>query len=434
MKRYRTIHVVLGLLAAAGVGGAAEMSLSDAIEIALENSPEVAAAQAEVEFAEQSVRVAGASSLPTLAASGSYGQFSGDVLFGRFIPGVPGDGATDVGPYNNNTTAAIELTQVLYAGGGIGAAKRAGGVEQRMAAEGLRNRRRDLSYRVTRTYFEVLLAERSAEVAARSVERSQEGLKTVRLRHAEQEALQFELLGAEGQVAADELSLLKATNNLDLARRALSRLLGRQAEDGLSLSGSLEDPLAVPPEVQGVADVVGANPGARMAGLDVERADAAFAQARSVGRAKLELKAVYTYIDNELFFKGDYAGAVVNLSIPFFQDVRAGSAAKQQAQARKRQAEAILEDVESGLRLQAVAAYRRLEESIVTIEAAQMNVEYHRERYRVTLSGYREELVTFSDVLDRHDDLQQAELEVLGAQFQNRLQEAEIQRLVGDGS
>jgi cobalt-zinc-cadmium efflux system outer membrane protein len=346
---------------------------------------------------------------------------------------VPGDGATDVGPYNN-TTAAIELTQVLYAGGGIGAAKRAGGVEQRMAAEGLRNRRRDLSYRVTRTYFEVLLAERSAEVAARSVERSQEGLKTVRLRHAEQEALQFELLGAEGQVAADELSLLKATNNLDLARRALSRLLGRQAEDGLSLSGSLEDPLAVPPEVQGVADVVGANPGARMAGLDVERADAAFAQARSVGRAKLELKAVYTYIDNELFFKGDYAGAVVNLSIPFFQDVRAGSAAKQQAQARKRQAEAILEDVESGLRLQAVAAYRRLEESIVTIEAAQMNVEYHRERYRVTLSGYREELVTFSDVLDRHDDLQQAELEVLGAQFQNRLQEAEIQRLVGDGS
>jgi outer membrane protein TolC len=202
----------------------------------------------------------------------------------------------------------------------------------------------------------------------------------------------------------------------------------------LSLSGSLEDPLAVPPEVQGVADVVGANPGARMAGLDVERADAAFAQARSVGRAKLELKAVYTYIDNELFFKGDYAGAVVNLSIPFFQDVRAGSAAKQQAQARKRQAEAILEDMESGLRLQAVAAYRRLEESIVTIEAAQMNVEYHRERYRVTLSGYREELVTFSDVLDRHDDLQQAELEVLGAQFQNRLQEAEIQRLVGDGS
>jgi len=434
MKRIHLTLVMCGLLAATGGGGAAEMSLSDAVSLALENSPEVAAAKAEVEFADQSVRAAGAGSLPTLAVSGSYGQFSGDVLFGRFIPGVPGDGATDVGPYNTNSTAAAELTQVLYAGGAIGAAKRVGGVEQRMAAEGVRERRRDISYRVTRAYFEVLLAERRAEVAARSVERSQEGLNTVRLRHAEQEALQVELLGAEGQVAADELSLLQANNDLDLARRALNRLLGRSQEEPLSLSGSLEDRLAVPPEAQGVDDAMGANPAVRLAALDVERADAAFSQARSVGRAKLELKALYTWIDNELFFKGDYAGAVLNLSIPIFQDARAGSAAKNQARARKRQAEAVLEDAESGLKLQTVAAYRKLDASIATVGAAQKNLAYHLERYRVTLSGYREELVTFSDVLDRHDDLQQAELDVFGAQYQARLQEAEIRRLVGDGS
>jgi cobalt-zinc-cadmium efflux system outer membrane protein len=417
-----------------GAAVAEEISLSDAIALALENSPEMAVAKAQVEFADQSVRAAGAGSLPTLAVSGSYGRFSGDVLFGRFIPGVPGDGATDIGPYDTNSTAAVELTQVLYAGGSIGAAKRAGGVEQRMAAEDARKRSGDLSYKVIRAYYDVLLADHRAEVAARSVERSQEGLKTVRLRHAEQEALQVELLGAEGQVAADELSLLQANNDLDLARRALNRLLGRSQEDALSLSGSLEDGLAVPPETRGVEDAAVASPTVRLAALDVERADAAFAQARSVGRAKLELKALYTWIDNELFFKGDYAGAVVNLSIPFFQDARAGSAAKNQARARKRQAEAVLEDAESGLRLQAVAAYRKLEESAATVGAAQKNLEYHRERYRVTLSGYREELVTFSDVLDRHHDLQQAELGVFGAHYQTRLQEAEIQRLVGGGS
>ena len=434
MKRIQWTLVVSGILAVAGAASAAEISLSDAIALALENNPEVAAAQAEIEFAEQAVRAAGAGSLPTLAASGSYGQFSGDVLFGRFIPGVPGDGATDVGPYNTNSTAAVELTQVLYAGGGIGAAKKAGGVEQRMAVEGVRERSRDLSYRVTRAYFDVLLAKRRAEVAARSVERSQEGLKTVRLRHAEQEALQVELLGAEGQVAADELGLLQANNDLDLARRALNRLLGRSQEEALSLNGSLEDRLTVPPEAQGLENAAGASSGVRLAALDVERADAAFAQARSVGRAKLELKALYTWIDNELFFKGDYAGAIVNLSIPIFQDARAGSAAKHQARARKRQAEAVLEDAESGLKLQAVAAYRKLEESAATVGAAQKNLEYHQERYRVTLSGFREELVTFSDVLDRHDDLQQAELQVLGARYQARVQEAEIRRLVGAGS
>ena len=303
MRNIRLTLVLSGLLALSSAAGAAEMSLSDAISLALENSPEVAAAEAEVEFADQSVRAAGAGSLPTLAVSGSYGQFSGDVLFGRFIPGVPGDGATDVGPYNTNSTAAAELTQVLYAGGAIGAAKRAGGAEQRMAAEGVRERRRDLSYQVTRAYFEVLLAEQRAEVATRSVERSKEGLKTVTLRHAEQEALQVELLGAEGQVAADELSLLQANNDLDLARRALNRLLGRSQEEPLILGGSLQDRLAVPPEEAGVDDAMGANSGVRLAALNVERADAAFAQARSIGRAKLELKALYTWIDNELFFR-----------------------------------------------------------------------------------------------------------------------------------
>ena len=378
MKRIRLTLVMCGLLAVAVTTGAAEMSLSGAIALALENSPEVAVAQAEVEFAEQTVRAAGAGSLPTLAVSGSYGKFSGDVLFGRFIPGAPGDGATDVGPYDTNSTAAAELTQVLYAGGAIGAAKRAGGVEQRMAAEGVRDRRRDLSYRVTRAYFEVLLVEHRAEVAARSVERSQEGLKTVTLRHAEQEALQVELLGAEGQVAADELSLLQANNDLDLARRALNRLLGRAQEELLSLSGSLEDRIAVPPEAQGVDDATGANPALRLAALDVERAEAAFAQARSVGRAKLELKALYTWIDNDLFFKGQYGGAVINLSIPFFQDIRAGSAAKKQARAQKTRADAMLADAKSAVELQAIAAYRGLEEKMVAVEAARKNLEYHR--------------------------------------------------------
>ena len=84
-------------LAVAGAVGATGISLSEAVALALENSSEMAAAHAQIDFADQSVRAAGAGSLPTLALSGSYGQFSGDVLFGRFIPGVPGDGAADVG-------------------------------------------------------------------------------------------------------------------------------------------------------------------------------------------------------------------------------------------------------------------------------------------------------------------------------------------------
>ncbi len=433
MTWMRLPAVLVGFLLLAGAAFAGELSLADAIEIALADSSQMAAARAEAEAAEYGARAAGSVSWPTLSVSGSYGSFSGDVLYGRFIPGVPGDGAMSVAPYDRNTTAAVELKQVLYAGGGIDAAKRASGVTSLLAQEAMQLQRRELSYQVTRAYFEVLLAERRAAVASESIERAQEGLDMIRRRFAEQEALQLELFGAEGQLAADELVLLEANNDLDLARRSLARLLGRFHDEELILSGSLDKGLEVPPEATAVEDAATDNPSVRMAGLGVEQADAALGSARSLSRPKLELSAIYTWIDNELFFEGQYGGVAVNLSIPFLQDFKAGSAAKQQAQAQKARADAMLDDATSAARLQTVAAYRELEESLMAVEAARKSLDYHRERYRVTQSGFREEMVTFAEVLDRHDDLRRAELTLSGALFQARIREAEIRRLAGSG-
>jgi outer membrane protein TolC len=431
MTRVRPICVFVGALAVAAWAHAEELSLSDALEIALADSPQVAAARADVEFAEHGLRAAGSASWPTLAVSGSYGSFSGDVLYGRFIPGVPGDGAMPVDPYDRNATAAVELKQVLYAGGAIDAAKRASGVESRLAEEGLRKQRLELSYQVARAYFEVLLAEGRAEVARGSIERSQASLDLIEARFAEEEALKVELLGAEGQLAADQLALLEATNDLELARRSLNRLLGRPQEAELGLSGSLDDRLQVPAEAKAVEDATAASPGVRMAGLGLEGADAALGNAQSLSRPKIELSAVYTWINNELFFEGEYAGAVINLSIPFFQDVKAASAEKQRARAQKARAEAALSEATAAVELQTVAAYRGLDENMTAIKTARKNLEYHRERYRVTQSGYREQMVTFSEVLEGHEKLRQAELALSGALFATRIQEAEILRLVG---
>lgn len=433
MIRIRMIVVALGIAAIAGAAAAEELTLADAIEIGLTDSPTVADAEAEVESAAHGIRAAGSAAWPTLLLSGSYGTFDGDVRYGRFIPGVPGDGTFPVGPYDRNATAGVELKQVLYAGGGISSAKKASAVVDKLANEGLRERRRELSFEVTRAFYQVLLAERRAAVAAKSVERSQEGLDMIELRFAEQEALKVELLGAEGQLAADRLALLEATNDLGLARSSLNRLLGRPLDQAVSLEGSLDDRMQVPDESVGVESAATSNPVVRMAGLGAEKADAALGSARSLSRPKLELAAVYTWIDNDLFFKGQYGGAVINLSIPFFQDVRAGSAAKSQARAQKARADAMVADATSAMTLHTIAAYRALEQSLAAVDALTKNLDYHRERYRVTRSGYREEMVTFAEVLDRHDDLRQAELGLSAALFEARIKEAEIRRLAGSG-
>jgi outer membrane protein len=411
---------------------AEDLSLEQALESAVQNNPVVAAAAAEVEAAEAGIKNASAGFWPTLSASGSYGKFSGDVLYGRFIPGAPGDGVMPVGEYDTNTMANLELKQVLYAGGAIGAEKRLRDVERRIADQTLSDRRLEIEYRVTRGYYEAVLAEHRVEVAGHSVERSRDGLETVRARVAEQEALEVELLGARSRLAADELELLEASKALALATRTLDVLIGRQSGARLQLTTPLDPPLDLPPETEARNRAVENASAVRQAELMTVHADAAVGVARALGRPKLELVGLYSWIDNDLFFSGDYAAASLNLSIPFLQDIKAGRASKRAAEARGRQAAELRRDAIDQVGLAVDTRFGQLEVAKTAIDVARQNLEYESESYRVAQSAFREQLVTFSELLDRHDALAKAELALFEAQFEARMAEAEIRRLVGE--
>ncbi len=419
-------------LASAGGSGAEDLSLEEALQLAVESNPVIGAATAEVEAAEAGVKLASARFWPTLSAAGSYGTFSGDVLYGRFIPGAPGDGVVPVGEYDTNKMANLELKQVLYAGGAIGAEKRLRKVERQVAGQTLREHRLEIESQVTRTYYEAVLAEHRLEVAGRSVERSRDGLETVRARHAEQEALAVELLGARGKLAADELALLEAGKALGLAHRKLGVLIGSPSGEEFRLTTDLDPPLDLLPETEALSRAVATGPAVEQAKLMTDHAEAAVGVARALGRPKLELVGLYSWIDNDLFFKGDYAAASINLAIPFLQDIKAGRASKRVAEARSRQAAELRRGAVDRVGLEVETRFGQLEVALAAIEVARLNLEFQAENYRVTQSAFREQLVTFSELLDRHDALSKAELDLFGAQFEARMAEAEILRLVGD--
>jgi outer membrane protein TolC len=429
-----SVVFVVGVVALAAPCSSEELSLDLAMSVALEDNPMLEAASAQVDAAQQGERAASAAWMPSLSASGSFGSYDGDVLFGRFMPGAPGGGATEVGPYDTNFIAALELEQLLYDGGAISSSRRTSEVERRVAEEELRRGRLDVAFEVTRTFFAVLLAERRIEVADRGVARSDEGLEVVRLRLTEREALQVELLGAESQLAADRLALLDAGNQLALARQALNRLLGRELEANMDLAGSLEDRRPVVAESEGVLRATAESTAVQLARLGLERADATVGSASALRRPKLDLRAVYMRVDNDLIFDGDYVGAVVNLSIPFLRDWRSSSAALGQARALRRQAEALQRDMESNAKLEAQSAYRQLNQAYASIDVAERNLAYHQERHRVSLSAYREQLVTYGEVLEQHSELSRAEFALSEAHFGARIAEAEVRRIVGDYS
>ncbi len=429
----------MAMLVAGSVVSAQEpssLSLGEALAIAGQENPGMLAAAAMAESAEGGIQVAKAKLLPTLSLTASYNSLDGDAYFARLLappqPGQPPAEGVDVGEFDSTTLAILNLSQVIYAGGAHRAAVAGSRLEAQIASAELQGQQLDLDLAVTRAYYTTLLATRRLEVAGKNITRSEENLAVVKRRLAEEEALQAELLGAEAHLAADRHGLLQAENAASLSRLALSQLLGRDLPADVRLTDSLDGPEFQLSQEECVSRALDATPRLQAAGLRRELAVTQLARARALRKPKLELQGLYSWLDNEMLFKGTYYGVALNLSIPFLQDFTAGAGALGQARAQLSAAKSQQRDQESQVRLAVGQAIRRLQESYLAIVAAEKNLAYHREQHRVTESAFQEQLVTFADVLDNHVDLSQAELALVGAQYEARIAEAELKKIIGE--
>ena len=411
-----------------------ELSLSEAIEAAQQENFKINAGRESVEAAESGIRVSRAQYLPTLNVVGSYSDYTGKVFISRFLNPPDPTGEADVGPYNSTMAAMVQLSQTIYSGGAIGARVAGNRVGHRIAQQEFLRMQLDLTYEVTKAYYDVLLSERSVVVEQEAVRRSEETLETINRRFREGESLQVDVLGARSQLAADGQALLEAQNNFRFAQRALNRLMGRDSEGEIQLTGTLEKADSAVDEAESVRLALERNPQIQKANLEIELAESMVRGARAHYKPKLGIDAYFSYLDNEMLFKGTYYGATINLSIPFAQDIAAGGGAVGQARARVRLQENTLREFRSAISLLAQQAVRRVQESQKASGVAEEYLSYHRERYRVTQTAYEEQLVTFNELLDSQTGLVEAELKLYQSFYQAQLAGAELRRITGADS
>ena len=417
---------------------AEELSLEGALAMARQANPALQAVQRQAEAAAAEVDVARAELYPTLSARLSYADYSGDVFYNRFVspaPGVPPDPnapGTPVDDLSTTNAALLVLTQTLYSGGANGARVRAGQVEQQLAQNTVERDWRELAAQVERAYYDVLLAQQASTVSRASVERSRAALAAVEKRRQEEEALEVEALAARAQLDADELAQLRADNDARFARYELNRLLGRDPETDVTLTGDLATAGPAMDEAA-VLQAVGEHPSLAEARLQIELADELADLARAAYRPKLQLEGYYASLDNEMFFDGSYFGADVAVSVPFVRDVVLGRAGVRQAEAQRLAGEQALAATEAGLRLQARQAVRAADEARRAAEVARRAVDYHREKQRVTATAFGETLATSEDLAKANAELAEAELTLHGALHRARLADSELRRLAGGG-
>ena len=272
------------------------VSLAEAIELALAHSPAVHAARLDVEKTEAQVTGARSPVLPSVdlsvryvrnlaapnpfAGSGADGVFGGLSSLGwlqlnehartdgdpntnpltlqeylqRNGAGVRAAGGDPSGPDNvflveNQLTAGITITQLLYDGAAFAGLRAAAAVRD-MRAVAVRRTSLDVVNQTTQTYRGIQLAQAQVRVLDARIERVKDTLEDIRAKVARGVSPQIQQLTAEVELANIVTSRVQAQAQVEGLTDQLSRLLGLPPSQSLLLSDALkiDEPAALPTE------------------------------------------------------------------------------------------------------------------------------------------------------------------------------------------
>lgn len=253
--------LVLLLLWLAGSAGAAQgalswpshqfitqpLSLADALDLALQQNPNILRAKKELEAAQGVVIETRAVALPRVAVTGSFNALQpADVDTFRFptnVPGLPGGSQFGV---DQNWTSQVRLVQSIYEGGRMLSALRVARLTREQSGLNYQTAVADTVADVEIAYDDVLLAEQQITVQEASVDLLTQELSDTRRRFEAGTVPRFNVLRAEVELANARPRLIRARNSFRIAKNNLANLLGFNVpketfEDiPLNLSGKLQ--------------------------------------------------------------------------------------------------------------------------------------------------------------------------------------------------
>lgn len=375
-------------------------SLRSAWDTALRVDHQVQAAQRNTESADRSIAAARASRFPSITAQATYTALDNtpEAIF-QLPLGALGL-STIRQPIANERFVLSNVTVSLpvFTSGQTQAVIQAASAAHN-ATKGDENRTvLDVKLRVAETYIGVLRTQRALQVAQSNVISLRSLAADVQNAYDEGIVPKNDLLAAQVALADARQREIQASNNLDIARAAYNRLLGRPLTDPLALEEiSPEPPVA---DLQIVTQqALRTRP--ELAALS-EQAEAFRKQASSLRAAQLPQVAVSggnVFIQNDILVHQSVWSASVGVRWEFFD----GGVKRSQAGAFDQKAESLREqrsDALSAVELEVRQAWLETQEADKRIGVTQETLAQAEENLKVSRDRYTEGVGTNTETLD----------------------------------
>lgn len=408
------------------------LTLAECRERALAHSEELQQADLRLEQARLDRRIAATAALPRIEGSATGAYVAPDI-------DMMGMEMRMRGTY----MAGLTLTQPIYAGGKISAARRMARIGEEVAGEQRRKTRMEVLVEADNAYWTLVAVEGKVRMLE-SYAAQMDTLCTQTTAAVESGmAIENDRLRVEARRSEIDYQLQKARNGADLCRMSLCRVIGVGGDIRPVPTDTLFRPSA-PGELR--ADLE-ARPELRMLEQQVAIGEQQIRDARSAMLPTAGLSLGYTYYGNIKLqsmvdagggtyvpytqeFRDGLGLAMVAVKIPIFHW---GESRKKVCKARYELQHAQL-DLQKNTRLMTLEveqAIRNVEDGYRMIRTAELALSQAEENLRVMRNRHAAQMAPLTDLLDAQSQWQQAASNRIEAQTQYRIYETEYLRATG---
>ncbi len=371
-------------------------TLEQAWQQALAVDQQLMAGAASIDAAARELDAAAAQRYPLAGVSSQYTVRDNEPSFLITTPLLP---YTFASPYQQAEDLSFEgrVDLPLYTGGRVTNQIATAECTVRATECQLARYRVDLKMRVAEDYVAVLRCEQEVLVAE-SHERSLAGhAHDTELLHNQQRAPRNDLLAAQVALCDAQHQVIKARSELDAARAAYNRRLGRPLTEPVQLAAL---------EANAVAhDVERLTSQALAQREELKELDARIAahrhraeSAAAENRAQVHVQGAYTFRENRF----QTPEGITSAGLGVWWNLYDGGRAKNRSDAQLRQAQALAHgraDLQSQIQLEVRRAWLAVEETRQRLQVTRQAIERAEENLRVTRQRYATGMATNTDVL-----------------------------------
>lgn len=380
--------MAFALMAPAGMRAQERVSLTldEAIEIALSESPVIRMADKEIEKTGYAKKGTYAALYPQIDASASYQRtIKKQVMYmGGF------DGGIEIGTDNNwngGFGASMPIVNV-----GLWKSLKISAMDVEMAVEKARGSRIDMIEQVSNAFYAVLLAEDNHKVYKEIYDNARSNYDNVKQKFDVGRVSEYDLISAGVTVSNAEPAMYDAENNVRIALWQLKALMGIDLDTEIECADSLGNYRKT---MTGAAVDLSVDGNSALAQLEIQRRqlDKSLEATKAADYPTLGLTANYQWssMDNTFRFRKyrwiPYSVAAISLNIPIF----AGGKRRSDIRQVEKNIESLAlrrENTERELQVEMLQQTSRMQTCIRQFDAASSSVEEAQRGYDIAVRRY----------------------------------------------